>query len=98
MEREVVLDTGVEADKPARVGIRDIKRLEWQANYFASCLLLPKQQFLESIDRAARLNDVFDRGHGLIYLDTQPCNRLQFEALAIPLMREFGVSKAVVQL
>jgi len=47
----------------------DIRHLEWQANYFASCLLLPRDSFVASVFEKARQMDLRDRGHGLIFLD-----------------------------
>lgn len=41
--------------------------LEWQANYFASCILMPKKTFIqayqsidESVDKGAKLSEVFN--------------------------------------
>lgn len=35
-----------EFENPPDLGVKDIMRMEWQANHFASCLLLPKKPFL----------------------------------------------------
>ena len=74
----------------------DIRRLEWQANCFASCLLLPREQFIRSaLDHARKLN-LRDRGHGLLYLDHQPINTRNYMLLTDALMQEYDVSRAAV--
>lgn len=68
------------------------KKLEFQANTFASHLLLP-QDFLQ-----LHVIDYFKRqniSRGTILLDNQPCNRNLAYNLLDELRRRFGVSKEV---
>lgn len=76
----------------------DIDRLEWQANQFAACILMPKAAFTASFYREVQRREIRDRGYGLLYLDNQSCNMKDFQLVAMELMREFGVSKTAVRL
>ncbi|MES1927957.1 hypothetical protein SADO_01840 [Salinisphaera dokdonensis CL-ES53] len=98
MRRETCHEEDIEIESSGGVELRDIRRLEWQANYFASCLLLPKKQFEEELLKQVSLHGLFDRGYGLLYLDHQPCNIATFCKVTAPLMRLFQVSRSVVKL
>lgn len=78
------------------VSIKDIIRLEWQANQFASCLLLPKKQFITAFARQALARGVSDRGFGPLFVDDQQCNLNTSHLITISLMKSFNVSKTVV--
>lgn len=75
----------------------DIGRLEWQANAFASRLLLPRDSFVEDVHFIAEALEIRDRGFGLLYLDDQRCNQDLFHQVAGGLMARYGVSKATVK-
>lgn len=72
----------------------EVARLEYQANVFASCLLMPRQAFVGDVQRIATMLDIRDRGFGLIYLDHQDCNRQDFYRLTGALMERYAVSRA----
>jgi Zn-dependent peptidase ImmA (M78 family) len=74
----------------------EIARLEYQANAFATSLLMPRSFFLAKFEHAARMFDVKDKGFGKIYVDNQPCNQQDFYLITSSLMREFEVSRAAV--
>jgi Zn-dependent peptidase ImmA (M78 family) len=74
----------------------DIRRLEWQANCFAACLLLPREQFLASASEHARQLNLRDRGYGLIYLDDQPVNTRNYRLFTDALMQAYDVSRIAV--
>lgn len=88
----------IDFEVSAVLGLKDISRMEWQANFFASCLLLPKEQFISEFLDLARLYDLNDRGHGFIYLDEQRCNIEIFQRVTTKLMKAFDVSRSVVQI
>ena len=98
LSRDVVRLANIELDKPFAVEIKDMARMEWQANYFASCLLLPENDLLWSAQQIAHQLGIADRGHRLIYLDEQPCNQHTFRAITGHLMRKFDVSRAAVRI
>ncbi|WP_333676695.1 ImmA/IrrE family metallo-endopeptidase [Dyella sp.] len=76
----------------------DLDRLEWQANQFASFLLMPKEAFTKSFYRELEERGIRDRGYGPLYLDNQSCNIKDFQMVAMALMKEYGVSKTAVRL
>ncbi|MBQ4811281.1 ImmA/IrrE family metallo-endopeptidase [Pseudoalteromonas luteoviolacea] len=78
------------------IDIKDIMRLEWQANQFASSLLLPKEQFVKAFVYFARSKGISDRGFGALFVDEQPCNRDALNFITLSLMRQFKVSKAAI--
>lgn len=46
MQEEYCTESDLEIEDQRDFGINDINGMEWQANYFASCLLLPKKTFV----------------------------------------------------
>ncbi|MEP7735996.1 ImmA/IrrE family metallo-endopeptidase [Vibrio parahaemolyticus] len=78
------------------VSIRDIMRLEWQANQFASSLLLPKKQFVRAFLEQARTRGIHNRGFGALFVDDQYCNKELLNLVTLSLMKQFNVSKTVI--
>jgi len=71
------------------------KRLEIQANIFASRLLIPKYQFIKHVE------DYFARENirkGYLYLDSQRCNIELTNRLLYELQEHFNVSKEVARI
>lgn len=98
MVRESCHDEDIDTENAETVNLKDVRRMEWQANYFASCLLLPKDQFEREFFRQAHLHELSDRGYGLLYLDDQKCNIDTFYRVTAPLAHEFQVSRSVIKL
>ena len=98
MVRESCHEEDIEVEYSESVNLKDVRRMEWQANYFASCLLLPREQFKKEFFRQAIFHELFDRGHGLLYLDDQKCNVDTFFEVTSPLVQNFQVSRSVVKL
>ncbi|RFD44901.1 hypothetical protein H330_013425, partial [Vibrio parahaemolyticus 3631] len=78
------------------VSIRDVMRLEWQANQFASSLLLPKKQFVMAFLEQARTRGIHNRGFGALFVDDQCCNKELLNLVTLSLMKQFNVSKTVI--
>lgn len=76
----------------------DIKRLEWQANYFASCLLLPREQFLKEFFKLYEKENLVDKSFGILYVDNQSCNLDTFYRLTNQLRSMFQVSRQVIEI
>ena len=76
----------------------DIARMEFQANYFAATLLMPRSYILEDFQRLTRSLDIRDRGFGALYVDEQACNRQSFQIVTDRLMRIYGVSRTAVKI
>jgi hypothetical protein len=75
-----------------------IRRLEWQANRFASSLLLPREQFMQSARIKAEFMDLRNKGFGLIYRDNQAVNQRNYIAITSALMDEFDVSRKAIEI
>jgi len=98
MAGEKCHELSLDIENPNEVGIRDIMRMEWQANHFASCLLLPKKEFVQTFLSIAEKNDLSDKGFGILYLDNQRCNLDAFYKVTSPLMNKYKVSRSVVKI
>lgn len=88
----------LDIEKPYEVGMKDVMRMEWQANYFASCLLLPKRQFIQSFWSIAARNGLSNRGFGVLYLDDQKCNQDAYYSVTSPLMMRYKVSRSAIKI
>lgn len=85
-------------DEVVDIGIKDIMRMEWQANRFASCLLLPREPFVADFFSIAEDIGLEDRGFGILFLDNQRCNIDSYHRVTNTLKREYGVSRSVVKI
>lgn len=88
----------INLEKPFSIGIDDIARMEWQANQFASYVLLPQKEFLKDFFYYANLYKLNDKGFGLLYLDNQGCNISTFINISSPLMQKYKVSRSVIKI
>jgi len=91
-------ESSLDLENPDEVGIRDVMRMEWQANQFASCLLLPNREFVQTFWSIATKNGLSNRGFGILYLDGQKCNLDAFYSVTSPLMNRYKVSRSVVKI
>lgn len=98
MLKEVCHETDVDLDRPREVGLKDIVRMEWQANYFASWLLLPTENLRKTFLIEAARRRLVDRGYGLLYMDNQQCNVDTYYAVTTSIMNKFCVSRSVVRI
>lgn len=72
-----------------------IKRMEFQANSFASYLLMPQTPFMNEV---AQLFKKYDITTGRLYLDHQPCNQRDVNAILGALSLKFNVSKEAAKM
>ncbi|SHN20854.1 Restriction endonuclease [Pseudomonas asturiensis] len=72
----------------------ELERLEWQANTFASYLLMPERHFLEAFSLLVEHHDIRNRGHGALFLDDQRDNIRNYHLVLDALSRYFAVSKS----
>lgn len=77
---------------------KELKRMEFQANQLATCLLLPKNKFLESVYYILYKLNIKNRGYGLLYLDEQKCNQQNFYNITDILKFRFQVSREVIKI
>lgn len=84
-------------DIPQRfIDLTDVKRLEWQANRFASSLLMPRLSFTEAVAQFLERLDIRHKGHGLIFVDQQPANQAAFDSICRGLAGKYAVSFGAV--
>jgi hypothetical protein len=97
LARETLNERDVAEDESPDIFSDEIRRLEWQANYFASCLLLPKDDFEAAFYSVLDMLKIRDRGHKPLYLDNQACNYQSFMVVTDILMRRFSASRSAVK-
>jgi Zn-dependent peptidase ImmA (M78 family) len=76
----------------------DLRSLDWQANQFASFLLLPLGPFVMTFMGLVQKYDLRDHGHGLLYVDEHRWNLETYYAVTGHLKAIYGVSRAVVDI
>jgi Zn-dependent peptidase ImmA (M78 family) len=77
---------------------RDVVRLENQANYVASNLLLPKRWVVLDFWELVSELQLLDRGKGPLYVDDQPCNLKSYQYVTSILGGLYEVSRAAVRI
>jgi Zn-dependent peptidase ImmA (M78 family) len=73
-------------------------RLEFQANVFASLLVLPDETFRIALDVARHKLNIKDRSHGYVYVDDQPQNYGTYQEMLFLLSDYFEVSRQVIEI
>ena len=73
-----------------------ISRLEWQANSFASALLLPKITLIPLIATLLEDYGIRNSNHGTIYLDNQKDNILAYRYISSKIKEEYNVSYQMI--
>jgi Zn-dependent peptidase ImmA (M78 family) len=92
MNSEYCDATDLTFDNTSTFVLDDLRRMDWQANYFGSCLLLPRATVVEDVLRLAEERDVRNRGFGLLYVDEQKCNEVVYNGIASHLKLIYKVS------
>ena len=85
-------DVSVFSDEEQTSGF--VKRIEIQANIFASILLMPQVPFTKV---TKQVFDLFRVNRGRLYLDNQQCNQEMFHQVASVIGNKFNVSKEAVK-
>ncbi|MDE4454259.1 ImmA/IrrE family metallo-endopeptidase [Psychrobacter sp. DAB_AL62B] len=75
-----------------------VAKLEFQANYLASCLLVPNEQLAKVFSKIYSESGLKRRGAFWIYLDNQPENKMIANNIISKLARYFDVSKSVIKI
>jgi Zn-dependent peptidase ImmA (M78 family) len=97
MRRERCTEHDIEFGSQKLIEAEDVARMEWQANFLASCLLLPKQPLLHRFSSELRSKNIQNKGFGPLFLDNQQVNMESFMTITTSLMFEFGVSRSAVK-
>lgn len=95
--RESCDDSDFALQRRALVDGSDVARMEFQANFLAASLLLPRAHVIEDFSRALRSLDLVNKGFGHLYVDDQPCNLQNYEIVTGHLMRKYGVSRTAAK-
>jgi Zn-dependent peptidase ImmA (M78 family) len=98
MTREAIRAQDIDQSQLITIPKGEVERLEWQANTFASCLLMPKEDFQAAFGLVLQHLGIRNRGHGHLYLDSQRDNVIQFHAVCNSLSEYFNVSKTAIRL
>ena len=94
--RDSCEETDFDANQLGLIEGTDVARLEFQANFFASCLLMPQSRILEDFRRLLKMLDIPNKGFGELYVDDQFCNRHAYEIMTKELMQRYGVSRSAI--
>lgn len=97
MAGERCTEQAISLDSVPELGVKDIERMERQANQFASSLLLPSRQFIASFQELATDYGLYDRGFGVLFLDNQKCNLDVYHAITNRLKAEYQVSRTAIK-
>jgi Zn-dependent peptidase ImmA (M78 family) len=98
MTRESVRAQDIDQSQQITIPKSEVERLEWQANTFASCLLMPYEEFHTAFGLLVQHLEIRNRGYGPLYLDNQRENVAQFHRVCTALSKYFGTSKTAVRL
>ena len=98
MRKEFCDETDYKSSARAVDSESDITRMEYQANYFAACLLMPRASFVTDFVWELRRLDLHDKGFGPLFVDAQECNVSNFMSVTNRLMKFYGTSRAAVSI
>lgn len=98
MTRESIRSHDIDQSQLVIVPKGEVERLEWQANTFAACLLMPRDEFLFALNLLIKHHGIQNRGHGVLYLDGQRGNIDNFRMIAAALSEYFSVSLTAIRL
>ncbi|STQ90893.1 ImmA/IrrE family metallo-endopeptidase [Iodobacter fluviatilis] len=76
----------------------EIERLEFQANHFAACLLMPQKNIVNDFYKLIEHIGVKNKGFGMLYVDDQQCNIKNYNFITNALANKYGVSQAAVSI
>jgi len=98
LSREFCDDTDFSLQRVGLSAYPDLARLEYQANYFAACLLMPKASFIRDFRVLVDQLGISNRGYGDLFVDDQPCNQQNYLTVTRELMTRYGVSRAATSI
>ncbi len=96
--RESCDDNDFVLRRSAAIDGSDVARMEFQANYLAASLLMPRTHVTEDFHRLVRTLEISNKGFGPLYVDDQPCNIQNFEVVTRGLMEKYGVSRTAAKI
>ncbi|MFA5824686.1 MAG: ImmA/IrrE family metallo-endopeptidase [Gallionellaceae bacterium] len=76
----------------------DIVRMEFQANYFAASLLMPRKNFITVFHLILGRMGIKNKGFSPLFVDNQPCNLQNYETTISKLTEIYGVSRTAAMI
>lgn len=73
-----------------------IGRMEFQANFLASCILIPRINVIADFRELIKELNIPNKGYGTLFVDKQPCNLESYEKITTHLMQRYGVSRRAI--
>lgn len=98
LNRESCDDNDFFLERSAAVNVSDVARMEFQANYLAASLLMPRTQFVADFREVVRELNIPDKGFGALYVDAQPCNIQNYNLVTGRLMQRYSVSRTAAHI
>lgn len=92
MVREFCEQADFSLERSATAEGTNVARMEFQANYLAASLLLPRHNVVTEFRALVRKLDLPNRGFGSLYVDDQPCNLQSFEIVTGHFKQKYSVS------
>jgi len=77
---KAIVDTAKQLRYRETAELSDIGWVEWQANEFSMCLILPRR-YLQMLVYTVQMDLDIKRNLGTMYLDDQPCNKRDCQAI-----------------
>lgn len=98
MAGEYCVDSDFTLQQKQISGGSDVARMEFQANYFAASLLMPRSRFAADFNRIVNALGLTNKGFGALYVDDQPCNLKNLDLVSTCLMQMYGVSRTAAKI
>lgn len=98
MKSEYTKEDDLDNSAPQKLALKQLGRLEWQANYFASCLLLPVDSITREFYLALHEFDIRDKGWGPLFVDRQRDNQHNYYSVTDLLKNKFQVSRQALDI
>lgn len=98
IRKDICETEDIESLRSAAFLPKDIRRIEYQANFHAACLLMPKDILVKDFLEIASSLGVENRGFGHLFLDDQPCNISGYMRVTNSLKAKYSVSRAAVHI
>jgi Zn-dependent peptidase ImmA (M78 family) len=98
LNKEYYAENDIEDGGYDIINVKEIRKLEWQANYFASSLILPKDPFLNEFFKLLEMEDIRNKGYGALYVDSQQCNINHYYIVTNRLREKFSVSRKAISI
>lgn len=90
-----IVDTAKQLRYRETAELSDLQWVEWQANEFSMCLILPRR-YLQGLVCSVQMELRINRNLGTMYLDDQPSNKRDCHKIVGELSERSGAKKALL--